>query len=506
METPQTTKESSIQLNIDSLISSKKFGLFYALILSLLAGVFLLASNSPDSLLTRHRSLADPLDSVYKQLGYENKGAFSISENPILSVQVTELSSLNKFVAVDLTPLKAEFIVDTTKTAEVEVSAFTTLGKEIKDTIFIKQVRQLNFDCSFSQVEPCTVEEALRIPITERRDYYFVIKFLNNDKLNGFLDDFQISTVTLNLPYRIYLFAVKLVFLLATVAAFFWHSTKMKQLGKDFYTPEQKTFNAIAPILIAINEPFSIYILEGTLYSWAFTIASITFGSFLVYYWLSLTHEMAGSDSSLIETKSKFAKYYTVVYFGFSLFTYLYMYDESARDPTFKFGSLRDRNFDFVKLAYWTVLLVGLGWILSKMKKVRSRTQEVPERQTTYFWFSSFFALFFFYISSIGGFYPFSLDGSEVILFCGVSTLYLFATTYLYLPTKEGIVQAQHLKKYDNPAVKDSYKDLEASVDHKQQQRSSANELNTHNTDRASPAKESNEAKYPYEVQHDDDI
>jgi len=506
METPQTTKESTIQLNIDSLLSTKKFGLFYALVLSALAGVFLLASNSPSSLLTRHRSFADPLDSVYKHLGYESKGPFSLSDNAIINVQVTELTPYNKFVAVNLSPLKAEFIQDTVKTAEVEISAFTTLGKEIKDTIFLKEKKELVFDCSFSQVEPCTVEEVLEVPVTERRDYYFVIKFTKPEQIRGFLDDFQITTVALNFTYRIYLLVVKLAFLIGVIVALSWHSTKMKQISKEFYTPEQKHFKALSIILLLITEPFSIYLFENTLYFWAYTIASILAASILVWYWLSLTDELAGSDSSLIETTSKFAKYYAFVYFAASLFTYLYLYNDSSQDPTFQFGSFRDRGFLFAKLAYFVVILAGLAWMVSKLNRIRSRGQEIPERQTVFFWFSSFFALFVFYISAIGGLYPFSLDGSQVILFCGVSTVYLVATTYLYLPTKEGIVAAQHLKKYDNPAVKDSYKDLEASMDNKPQ-RSSANELHTGGTtDRGTHPEMQQEAKYPYEVQHDEDM
>jgi len=461
----------------------------------------LVASNTPSSLIIRKRVPAEVLRSVYDTLEYDAK-EFNLSNYPVFSIQIDELRTLNKFVALEMTPLDLKSDLPTTFELQVEVSVFHVRGMALESTIINKEKKTVTFECSLSQGSPCNAENIVHVPTFDETNIYAVVKILNAPEVTPLVDEFLIQSVSLDITYRIYLFAVKLILMLATIALFLWHAAKTRTLMKEFWTREQKAFLFIGPALITINEPFTIYLAEGNFYVWSTIVNFLVFSSLLMWYWLSTVKDLAGSDSSLIETSNKFAKYYAIVYFTVILATYITLGNLSLTNPTFDFCSTEHRTFEVLKIFLYVTLLGALAYIAVKAWRIFQRFADITEREQTYFLFSVFFLIFHFYLVSQGGLFIFSYDGSRVILFCGVSTLYVFATTYLYLPTKEGIATAQHIKKYDNPAVKDSYKDLEASGYHDPNK----NNKNTIASGKTSEGEAGNEQKYPYEKKEEEEL
>lgn len=500
MQPSESAPEHAIKLQIDGKLSSKTFGRFTAVIFSLVAVIFFIAANIPDSYIIRKRVPADVLQSVYSSLGYDHK-PFSFPENPVLNFQIDELRTLNKFVALKMTPLDAHNHQGTLK-VQLEVSAFSVKGAEIDDKIFSKELKEIIFDCSNTEDFPPIPEQVAQVPTEDRKSLYFVIKILNANELASIVSNFRVESVTLNINYRVYLFIFKLVAIVATIVFFLWHFAKMRELNKEFFTREQKIFLFIAPALITINEPFTVYILEGKLYTYSTILNFIVFSTLLVRYWLCSVHELAGSDSALIDTSSKFANIYAIVYFIVNFATYITLGNGSLQEPTLDFFSNENGFFAFLKVVLYLTQLVGIAWIGTKVWKIIQRFNEITEREQAYLGFSAFFILYHFYLVSKGGLFIFSFDGSRVIQICGVFTLYVFATTYLYLPTKEGLASAQHIKKYDNPAVKDSYKDLEAS-DYQTPQ-DSKKDFYT-DSEKSTPGLKE-EAKYPYENKEEEEL
>jgi len=500
MEPPLSPKESPIQLKIDEKISTKAFSQFNAIVFSIAAVIFFVAANIPSSYIFRKRAPADTLQSVYNTLQYDQK-PFSFPENAVYNIQIDELRALNRFVALEMTPLDVKNHEGTLK-VQVEVSAFSMKGAEI-DTSISREQKEIIFDCSNSQEYPVESKQLLQIPTEDAKSYYFVVKILNSQEIVPLVSHFSIESVTLNINYRIYLFIVKLILLVVTICCVLWHFSKMKDLTKEFYTREQKMFFFIAPALITINEPFTIYILEGKFYTWSTIVNFLVFSTVLVRYWLSSTHELAGSDSSLIEKSSKFVNIYTLVYFIVLLTTYITLGNDCLQEPTFDFFSTENGFFEFLKIVLYLTQIIALAWIAIKTWRILQRLNEITEREQTYFMFSAFFILYHFYLVAKGGLFIFSFDGSRVIQFCGIFTLYVFATTYLYLPTKQGLANAQHIKKYDNPAVKDRYKDLEASDEHPPQY---SNKNTEDHFEQSAPSSEKIETKYPYENKEEEDL
>src|SRR5687767_12081162 len=93
-----------------------------------------------------------------------------------------------------------------------------------------------------------------------------------------------------------------------------------------------------------------------------------------------------------------------------------------------------------------------------------------------------------------------SIENLQTFLFAGTSTLYIFASGYLFLPTREGMNQANYILKY----AKDSYKDSEASVQHPPAQADKGHSMGDYGSAEVPPSLDrmggtEGEQKYPYE-------
>jgi len=509
METTEgnTNTNSSIKLYIDQISSNKRFSLFSTVSFLIIVAIFILASNSPDSFIIRDRPEADPLSSVYELLTYPEK-SFDILENPVLAVDVRELGSSNKFIVLDMTPLKLKLNESIDLEVQIETSAFTILGGKVGEKIIDKEKRSVNFTCSVSQNAPCNTEEIVRVSISEEQDFYFVMRILNNQEIASKVENFRVRSISFNLSSRIYLFAVKILFILASIVCVLWLSAKVKNIDPAFLTLEQKTFPFLTTYLIIINEPITTYFSDYKFYVWVISFLFAGFSALLVKYWLSKMHEIGGSDSSLIDKSSTFVKLYSLFYFVVVSVAYVEYGNIKLRDPLAGFYGMEDKIFALSKVLLFVALLVALVWSSFKLQRIFDRSNEIPERDNSFFVYSLFFMVTHLLMVLTGMLSPVNSDTFKKILFCGISTLYVLSAGYLFSPTKEGIEQAIHLKKYDNPAARDRYKDLEDSVHHEEkhsiQNQKTDQPLVTGGSD---PVKSLGEVEkaYPYEKHDQDD-
>jgi len=462
METDTTTgpKTEQIQLNIDAL-ESHQFNSFSAKITFLLALIFLFAYNAPNAILVQNRTPTSPLEKLCEKLEY-SCNPFDLNTNPVFMVEANKKFS-HRYIVLQTSPLDVDSTENKAINIEVEVSAFSLKENKL-ETLAEKQQKELTFDCSFSQYESCNTEEVYTVAEIDRAaDYYFVIKFLNSEKLQNVVTTFRVETATRNINYSYYIFFFKFLLVLSTVIGVGFLYFKIKELDKTFYNMEQKTVKQMLLVFITVNEPFTFHILNGTFYIISTTTNFIIVSALLIWLWFNILHKYAGFESSVFEQSSKFAKFFVIIYAVVSWITYVSLGLFIDHTPLDNFGSSHSSFFDFFKFLLYVTLLVGAGWSVMKIREVIKRRHELSEREYRFFCFSGVFYLIHFYLVARGGLYPFSSDGARLVLFAGLSTLYVFTLGYLYLPTKEGLLQASHLKKYDNPAAKAAYKDLELS-------------------------------------------
>jgi len=510
METTEgnnNNNNSSIKLYIDQILSNKRFSLFSTVSSLIIVVIYILASNSPDSFIIRDRPEADPLSSVYTLLAYPEK-SFDILENPVIAVDVRELGLSNKFIVLDMAPLKLKSNESIEVEVQIETSAFAILEGKVGKQIVDKEKRSVNFTCSLSQNAPCNIEEIIRVPVSEKQDFYFVTKILNNQEVASKVENFRVRSVSFNLSSRIYLFAVKILFIFATIVSLCWFSAKVKAIDPVFLTLEQKTFPFLTTYLIIINEPITTYFADYRFYVWVISFLFAGFSTFLVKYWLSKMHEIGGSDSSLIDKSSTFVKLYSIFYFVVVSVAYVEYGNIKLRDPLAGFYGMEDKIFALSKVLFFVALLIILVWGSFKFQRILERSHDIPERENSFFLYSLFFLVTHLLMVLTGMLSPVNSDTFKIILFCGISTLYVLSAGYLFLPTKEGIEQAIHLKKYDNPAARDRYKDLEDSVHHEEkhsiQNQKTDQPLVTGGSDPVKSLTEVEKA-YPYEKHDHDD-
>jgi len=512
METPTTATEgnhySGIKLYIDSILSNKRFSLFSTVVSLLMVVVYILAVNAPDSFIIRDRPEADPITSVYGVVGYPEK-SFDIVENPVIGIEVSELGTSNKFIVLDMTPFKLKSGEKMEMSVEIETSAFTISKGKADQTIILKERSLVNFTCSFSQDAPCNNEEILRVPIKDDKEhFYFTVKILNNNELASNVESFRIRSITFNLSSRIYLFAVKFLLILATIGCYVWFKSKLNSLDQAFMTLEQKTFKFLLGFLFFVNEPISTYVFDNKVYAWIMSVLFAAFSAFLVRYWLTKIFEFGGSDSSLIDKSSTFVKLFTVIYFVIVSMAYVEYGNLKLRDPLTDFNTMEDKFFIISRVLLLISLLVALLRCSFKLQRIVDRSHDIPERDSSFFLFSLFFLVTHLLMVLTGMLSPMNYDTFKIILFSGISSLYILSSGYLFLPTKEGIEQAIHLKKYDNPAAREKYQDLEDTVHHEEAQKGTEHALVTGSTDPHHHAKTDREAEkaYPYETKDDHNI
>lgn len=514
METDTTTatKTEPIQLNIDALDSSQ-FNSFSAKVVLLFGLVFLFAYNAPNAALVQNRPPISPVNKLCEELQYECT-SFDLKTNPVFIVEASQ-KFLSRYVVLQTSPLDVYTTENKVIRAQIEVSAFTLVGTQL-EALVVKQQKELTFDCSFSQYDSCNTEEVFTVPdILRHADYYFVIKFVNSEELKNVVNDFRVETVTKSMSYSYYIFFVKFLFVLCTVVGVAFLYVKIKELDKTFYNVEQKTIKQMLLAFLAINEPFTVHIASGTFYIASTTTNYIVVSALLIWLWFSTLHKHAGFESSVFEQSSKFAKIFAIVYAVIAWISYVALGLFIDHSPLDTFVSSQSSWFNFFKVLLYLAIIIGVGWSVLKIREVIRRRNELSEREYRFFCFSAVFFLIHFYLVARGGLYPWNADGSKLILFAGLSTLYVFTVGYLYLPTKEGLLQAGHLKKYDNPAAKAAYADLELSKESSPKKKSSAHlsgEYRTPGYENFSQQEDHghSEAKpadgYPYEHNKDDEL
>jgi len=324
------------------------------------------------------------------------------------------------------------------------------------------------------------------------------------------VQDFDIQTITLNKSFSYYSIVMKLIFMILAIASYSWKAGAMQKITPEFYSPEQKDLKLLTICVILVNEPFTAHIFDNTLYTICQTTFFVLLSTMLLHLWLPLVYRLAGQESSVFDRSSKFIKRFLIIYFMVAWLTYVVLGTSVAQNPLADFSTLSNNAFNVLKISLYLTLLAGLIWSIFKTTSILKRWNDLTERDNRLFWFSVTFVVFIFYLIATGGLYYRNLDGTKLLLFPGLSALYVSAVRYLFIPTEEGIDQAQHLKKYDNPVAKAAYKDLEMSdeVPRKQQEIHPTGTIDTYHqlNHPTGNSKSDIDHAYPYESKRDEEF
>lgn len=436
-------------------------------ILITLGGItFYARYNFVPALETHSTLLKNCPETIYSYLNYEC-GDFDIQSNPVIAMEITGVCPDHGFVALEAFPILAKGAALNTIDLELAINTFAvTENRQILNILQEEKNKILHFSPSSGDKPEYTPQTLSQVPHISHENYIVVIKILNNyDIQRAKVEDIKLGFITFNPTFENYLFYFKSFLFGVAVISWLIYTIKASSIPSEFVTSEQTCVKYAGFFLALFLQPFvGVSTFSQSLsYSLIFIGITAFLTTFIVSLWLYTIERLASDTYSVSSTAGSMITSFAVGHFILIMVTFGFLALDQSTTPLIEFQTDDYLAVTLCKYYVYIVLGVGALWSVIRVCQILPQIKNMDWRDSNAFTFSFYYILCYGFFLITGSLQVLAIKSERLVLLLGITTLFVVIMQAIVAPSGLESEEAQQKKKYDNPAVKGAYDDLDMS-------------------------------------------
>jgi len=292
-----------------------------------------------------------------------------------------------------------------------------------------------------SNILSCNRRTILYVNQINHENYLMVVDLINGASLKDELSTFKAYITTIDASYTDFLLALRYTCFAISIlfAVYYWFALRKMRGEKLVF--EQKFIRVLGILLLLFNDPiYASTILHPTLASAVFSsMFIITFVCALLLFWIAAFQRVYREST---QVKSRALSYPKLIYIFFlwlfSVVAYCILARQYLKDPSFDFNDEYEKTFTAFKVLMILMLGIGLGWMFYGFAQILRTYNTLIWRHKIFFSFSCYFILCYFVFMFTGTVNVYNLNGTKVMLLFGITNVYVWFLQVIYGPSNKG--------------------------------------------------------------------